>query len=447
MRKHVLVLGAGLVAPPLVKHLGEWGGAWVLLADIDGERARTLASSAPHIEAVTLGVENTDRVLKAIRGADLVISLLPARFHPRIAELCIESGRDLITASYVSPELRRLETGIQRSGIVVLCEVGLDPGIDHMEAMRLIHEIKRNGAEIRSFTSYCGGLPAPEANTNPLGYKFSWSPMGVLTASRSPARFLEGGRVVEVPPEDLFSSPRRFAFEAIGDLEGYPNRDSIPYVSLYGIPAVHTMLRGTLRYPGWCSFMRAAGILGYLDDTPRPIIQSKNFASYLKDLVGAEPAADPESALRSRLDRDLYSRSIAAVRWLGLMDNDPVPAGADSPLEVLGRRMQERLSFRKGERDMIVLHHRFEASRPDGRVEETVSTLVDFGRPDGDSAMARTVGLPVAVAAKLILNQKIGRKGLMIPIFPEIYRAVLEELQGFGIAFRVDRRPLPPADH
>jgi saccharopine dehydrogenase (NADP+, L-glutamate forming) len=438
MKQQVLIWGAGMVAPPLVQYLLQLPDLEVVLADLDKSKAEVLVAQSEQGHALALSIDETERALKKIRQSDLVISLLPFEFHPRVAELCIQTGTDLITASYTSPQMQKLEPDIRKARILVLNEVGLDPGIDHMEAMRIIHSIQEKQGRILSFTSFCGGLPAPEANTNPLGYKFSWSPKGVLAASKSPARYLSQGDIIQVEPADLFNSPLSLEFVEIGRLEGYPNRDSLPYVSLYGIPSVQTMIRGTLRYPGWCAFMHAAVEIGLLRDTFEIIEEKDAWCDLILRLLGQSPDKDIRSALRTCLGEDLFRKSLPGFEELGLLDCEPISRRAESVLEALAIRMQERLQFKENERDMIVLRHRFNAEYPNGTRENITSTLIDFGKQGGHSAMARTVGLPVAVAAKLVLQGKSKLTGLHIPIQKELYQPILEALTRFDIQFHVE---------
>ncbi len=433
-----------MVAPPLVRYLLGLDRIRVTVADVEPSKAASLVGSAPQGEAVRLDIEDTPRVLREISRADLAISLLPFPFHPRVAELCIQTCTDLITASYTSPRMQRLEPEIKRAGILILNEIGLDPGIDHMEAMRVIDGVRGRGGEVHSFVSFCGGLPAPESNTNPLGYKFSWSPSGVLAASRSPARYRWNGETVDVAPQDLFAEPWVFSFPRIGRLEGYPNRDSLPYLTLYGIPHCRTMLRGTLRYTGWCAFMRAAGRLGLLDDEDAPPKRQETRLVFLKRTMGIPPRTDIREALKQRLGPRLFPAVRETFDWLELWEDAPLPPDAFSPLKILAACLQEKLQFQEGERDMVLLRHRIESLFPGGEGERTVSTLIDYGDPRGDSAMARTVGLPVAVAAKLVLEDKIRLRGLHIPVKPEIYLPILEELKAYKMEFYVEVVPIPP---
>jgi saccharopine dehydrogenase-like NADP-dependent oxidoreductase len=364
--------------------------------------------------------------------------MVPSPLHPAVARLAIDAGKNMLTASYLSPEMRELGPAAERAGVLILNELGLDPGIDHMEALRIIRGIKAGGGRVESFTSYCGGLPAPEANDNPFRYKFSWSPRGVLLASRSPARFLRDGRVETVPAERLFADPVALAIPGLGEFEGYPNRDSVTYAETYGIPEAGTLIRGTLRWPGWCATMLKVGELGLLG------VEERDWTGYsyrrlTLELTGRPGGEDPRRAaaasLRLAPDDDVMER----LAWLGLFGDEPVPIKRGGTIDILTARMVERLAYREGERDMIALRHEFLVRRSDGRAERIRSTLVDFGIPGGDSAMARTVGLPVAIAARLILEGRVRQTGVRLPFDPAVYEPILAELQALGLAFSETR--------
>ncbi|MBM3316184.1 saccharopine dehydrogenase [candidate division WOR-3 bacterium] len=328
-------------------------------------------------------------------------------------------------------------------------EIGLDPGIDHMSAMKVIHAAQQAGARVTSFTSYCGGLPAPEANDNPLGYKFSWSPKGVVMAGRNDARYLRDGREVFVPGPELFGHRWPLKVGEGYEFEAYPNRNSIPYVDLYGLGGIRTMLRGTLRNPGWCETLKAIADLGVLkDDSVRTDLGRLSPAAWLRQYVparGVTESAGDSSRVPGRSLRDDTAAKLGLepghavldrLQWLGLFDERPAGIEQGSNLDLLAKLMLERMSYRPGERDMIVLHHEFRVEHPDGRAEDVYSTLIDFGIPGGDSAMARTVSLPAAIAARLILDGRLGLTGVQIPVRPEVYGPVLAELERFNIVCR-----------
>jgi saccharopine dehydrogenase-like NADP-dependent oxidoreductase len=301
--------------------------------------------------------------------------------------------------------------------------------------MRVIHRVQQEGGEITSFMSWCGGLPAPEAATNPLGYKFSWSPRGVLLAGRNSAHYLRDGQEVTIPGGELFEHTWPVPVEVEGkviEFEGYPNRDSLPYRHAYGIESTRTMFRGTLRYPGWCATLRAVSAMGWLGEEPPDSSPAGTYAQLTRRLIGSEGdlTADTAVFLGSAPD----SPVMHSLAWLGLLGDEPLPAGARAPVDILTARMLELMSYAPGERDLLVLKHEFRARYADS-AQQISSTMVDFGIPGGDSSMARTVGLPAAIGAKLILHDKISRTGVLTPVVPEIYEPVLAELEELGIRF------------
>lgn len=430
----ILVLGAGLVAKPLVRYLLEQPGFEVTVADEIVSKADKLVDNHPRGTSKSLNLEDVERLRGEVKKADLVISIVPYTFHCLVAKICIELKKQMVTASYVSDEMKSLDAKAKEAGIIILNELGLDPGIDHMEAMRIIHEVQGQGGEITGFTSYCGGLPAPEANTNPFGYKFSWSPIGVLLAGKNSARYLKNGEMVIIPSEDLFDNYKVMPIEDLGDFEAYPNRDSIPYIDLYGIQSTKTMMRGTLRNLGWCSTLKRLVDLGILDKEEIDWT-GHTYSEFVRRIVNAPQDTDVKKAVCSYLSIDETSDIIKRLEWLGLFSDDTVPVGKGGAIHVLSARMIEKMSFEEGERDMIILVHTFEAAHPDGQREKITSTLIDYGIPHGEFAMARTVGLPAAIGTKLILEGKINRAGVHIPVLPDIYRPILEELKGLDIAF------------
>ena len=438
--KNILVLGAGLVARPLVSYLLDLPDSGVVVADVEPARAEKLVAGHPRGRAISLDISDREALASAIGRADLIVSLVPYTFHPVVAGLAIERGKPMVTASYVSPAMRELDGPARAKGVVLLNELGLDPGIDHMEAMRIIHGVHDAGGRVLAFTSWCGGLPAPESNTNPFGYKFSWSPRGVLLASKNSARFLKDGRIVSIPASDLFAAPEIIPIPGLGEFEGYPNRDSVSYKETYGIPEALTVLRGTLRYPGWCETLRKMVGLGLLDETPKNRSRS-TFHDLMKELCQAPPGAEVRTAVAARLGLEAGSAVLSRLEWLGLFEARPLPVPKGSAFDNLAALMVEKLAYGAGERDMIVLQHEFLVRTETGRIERIVSSLVDYGVPGGDSSMSRTVGLPAAIGARLILEGRVRTAGVQVPVLPEIYGPILEELDSLGIRF-VEKRQI-----
>ena len=433
--KKIVILGAGLVARPLVRYLLDQPDFEVEVASRTVSKAIRLINNHPHGTAKELNLKDDAALREEISRADLVISMVPYSFHPKVAKYCIDFNKHMVTTSYVSEIMKNLDGEAKRAGVLILNEVGLDPGIDHMEAMRIIHEVEEKGGEITSFISYCGGLPAPEANTNPFGYKFSWSPMGVLLAGKNLAQYIKDGQQIFISSEDLFENYNIIQIEGLGDFEGYPNRNSLPYIDLYNIKSTRTMLRGTLRNIGWCPTLKKIVDLGLLDEEKKEWT-GLTYNDFLRRLMNAPLEKDIKKALSNYLNIKEDSDIIKRLEWLGLLSDDALLIDKGSALDILGAKMLEKLQYEKGERDMIILQHTFEASYPDGKKEKITSTLIDFGIPDGNSSMARTVGLPAALSTKLILEEKIKKTGVHIPILPEIYIPILQELKDLGIKFK-----------
>jgi saccharopine dehydrogenase-like NADP-dependent oxidoreductase len=434
--KNIIVFGAGMVAGAHVDYLLNVPDFHVTVASRTLSKAQALVKDHPRGRAVQVNSDDEAALEALIAEADLAVSLLPYAYHPTVARLCIKHGAHMVTTSYVKEAMAQLDEAARAAGVILLNEIGVDPGIDHMTAMRIIHGVQARGGRVTKFVSWCGGLPAPEANDNPFGYKFSWSPRGVLLAGKNPAHFLWDGQDVVIPGGELFDHywtvPVAVEGEVIG-FDGYPNRDSLPYMQTYGMENPQTFFRGTLRYPGWCQTLRKIADLGLLEETPLEGLEGLSFAQFTARLVGSE-GHRLRAALAAYLDLPLDSPVIDHLDWLGLLGDESLPAGQRSPIDILTARMLAKMQYAPGERDMLVLQHQFEAAFPGGN-ERVISTMVDFGQPHGYTSMARTVGLPAAIAVKLILHGQIDLLGVQTPVTPEIYAPVLEELEGLGIRF------------
>lgn len=431
--KKILILGAGLVAGALVRYLLAQEGFEVKVASRTLGKAQALVGDAKNGSAEQINVDNRTELEHLISKADLSISLLPYVYHPLVAKLCIKHKKAMVSASYVKEEMKALDAAAKEAGIILLNEIGVDPGIDHMSAMQVIDRIRKSDGKLVSFSSYCGGLPAPDANNNPFGYKFSWSPRGVILAGKNPAQYLKDGKVIDISGEDLFSYHWPVDIEGFGTLEGYPNRDSLPYIETYGIHGVKSMFRGTLRYPGWCETMKKIGKLGLLNEEERSDLTGLTFREFTGKLIDSA-RDDLKGDLAAFLDVCLDSHVLSDLEWLGLLGDEPLPEAVHSPLDVLAARMLEKMQYVPGERDLLVMQHEFIADYKNHR-EIVTSTLIDYGVPGGDSSMCRLVGLPAAVAAKMILQGKIDLVGVQVPVVSEIYEPVLAELKQMGISF------------
>jgi saccharopine dehydrogenase (NADP+, L-glutamate forming) len=436
--KKVLVLGAGMVSRPLVRHLLGREDLDVTVADVERGRAAATVAGSARGKALTLDAGDREAVDGLVRQCDLLVSLLPPAMHVEVAQMALAAKKHFVTASYNTDEMKALDRPVRDAGLTFMNEVGLDPGIDHMSALRLIHGIKARGGKVRSFRSYCGALPAPEADTNPWGYKFSWAPRGVVLASRNSARWMEAGEEKTLPGESLFSRHWPVDVKGFGEFEAYYNRDSIPYIELYGLEGVTDMFRATLRYPGWSYTMQKVADLGYLaiDDLAKP---PGTYADLTRSLAGVPAQDDVVKGVAGSLEVDPRSDTMRRLEWLGLLAPEPIPWDTlltRSPMDALACRMLERMPLEEGERDLCVMQHEVVGEYPTGERERITSTLIAFGDPGGDSAIARTVGVPAAIAVAMILDGRIADRGVLIPVSPAVYGPILDELAASaGVVF------------
>ncbi len=447
----VLILGAGMVVKPIVNYLLN-KDIQVTVASRTKSKAEAMTGDHPHGIAMAWTVEDETGLDKMVASHDLTVSLLPWTHHPLVAKYCIKHKKNMVTTSYVKPEMQALDRQAREAGIIILNELGLDPGIDHMSAMRIIDNVHDKGGKIDGFYSMCGALPAPESADNPFRYKFSWSPKGVVMAGNNEGQFLRDGKTVKISSEDLFKDPLQIDFPVmenrpgapVGTLDVYPNRNSLPYIDLYGIPETKTMVRGTFRYPGWCEILDNMKKLGLLSSHKKDFT-GKTRAEFMAMMAGESNSSDIKNKVASCLGMEPDSLPVTAMEWLGLFKDEPMDRGADSPFEIVSDLMIDKMMLGPDEHDMVAMQHIFLASYPNGKREVIKSTMLDSGTPATDTAVARTVALPAAIGVEMILKNRIKSKGVHIPVIPEIYNPILDSLEEMGIKM-TEEYGLPESD-
>ena len=495
--KTILLFGAGKSATVLIDYLLENAVAenWqVVVIDADLKLAQSKIGGSPRATAVSFDITNKDERIKKIRQADIVISMLPPFLHIEVAKDCVKYHKHLLTASYVDDDIRKLEKDIEKNKLLFLCEMGLDPGIDHMSAMKIFDDIRSKGGHITSFQSHCGGLVAPESDDNPWHYKISWNPRNIIMAGKAGAHYRENGEEKRLTHEELFTTERVVEIPEIGFLSWYPNRDSLSYMPLYGLQDTKTFIRTTLRHPDFMYGWKNIIDLKLTDETPQyetdgktlyqvfkehmdkngfgewleqklteRFAETKSMMENLLKLMEAENEAidegeaTPESFMtadeKGNIEEiavdDVKSKAASFVAhkmheanltlkqlfFLGLDDKDTlVNKGLCSPADILQFAVEKKLSLRSYDKDMIVMLHEIEYTI-NGQPSTVNSSLVVKGENSLRTAMAKTVGLPLGIAAKLILNGTIKMTGLHIPTAKEIYEPVLKELEQQGVRF------------
>jgi len=432
--KKILVLGAGLVSKPLVRYLLDQPDFFVVMASRTVSKAENIIDGHPDGEALSINSEDNDMLEKLIKESDLTVSLLPYMYHVKVAKYCLKHKKHLVTTSYVSDEMKELDNDAKDAGVILLNECGLDPGIDHMSAMRVIHNVEKEGGKVVSFRSTTGALPSHEANNNPFGYKFSWSPRGVLLASLNPSKWLQDDEIISIPGEKLFENYSIQDVPGVGSFENYPNRNSIPYKDIYGLDDAKTVYRGTFRMTGWCETMRNIVKLGWLNEKPLGDFKGRTYGDLTRFLIGTNSTSDLAKSTSDFLNLSIYSTVVKRFEWLGLFGDEYLPEDKNNALDYFNVLTLRKMFLGENERDMIVMHHEFIVKKLQNS-EYITSTLVDYGVHGGDSAISRTVALPAAIAVKMILNEEIMLNGVYIPVIPEIYDPILDELEQVGIKF------------
>jgi saccharopine dehydrogenase-like NADP-dependent oxidoreductase len=440
MRK-ILIVGAGRSSASLIKYLldkSDEENLQIIIADVSKESAQAKIKNCKNSKAIALDVFDHSSLDKEIQKADIVVSMLPAHLHIEVAKSCIEYSKNMVTASYVSKEMKALDQTVKKKGLIFMNEIGVDPGIDHMSAMQVIDKIRDNGAKMLLFESFTGGLVAPESDTNLWNYKFTWNPRNVVLAGQGgAAKFIQEGTYKYIPYHKLFRRTEFLNVNGSGKFEAYANRDSLKYIEEYGLNDILTMYRGTIRRIGfsraWNLFVR----LGMTDDNY--IMEGSETMSY-RDFTNSFLAYNPNDSVELKL-RSYLKIDQDDVIWEKLLEldifnpNKQVNLKDATPAQILQKILMDSWTLKNDDKDMIVMQHKF-GYEYKGEKKQIESSMVVIGEDRNYTAMGKTVGLPVAIATLLILNKKIKTPGVQIPIKKEVYQPVLKELSDYGIKFR-----------
>jgi len=436
--KNIFIIGAGLSTPCLIKYLTENSDKYnweVTVGDISKEMAEKRLKGCPRGKAVTFDVFNDEQRAKYISNADLVISMLPARMHYLVAKTCIRFKKDMVTASYVSEEVKEFHQQAKENGTILLNEVGLDPGIDHMSAMKVICELKEKGAMLTAFRSSTGGLVAPKHDNNPWNYKFTWNPRNVVVAGQGGAQFISHGAYKYIPYHKVFTRNQRMHINGYGEFENYPNRDSLKYRTIYGLEDIPTIYRGTIRRPGFSKTWQTLVEVGATDDS-FIVENSENmtYRDFINTFLRYEEELTVEQKFAKYVGLEEDSIFMYRLRWLGIFEDVKIGLKQATPAQILQKILEEKWKLDEDDKDMIVMQHRFDYEL-NGTSKVLESSMAVEGKDSTCTAMAITVGYPVAIASKLILTGEISSTGVKLPTTKDIYMPVLKELESFGISF------------
>ncbi|MBP7399734.1 MAG: saccharopine dehydrogenase NADP-binding domain-containing protein [Chitinophagales bacterium] len=438
--KNILILGAGKSSTALISYMlskAEENDWLITVGDISKEAAEAKINNHPKGAATYFSADDDVIRNHSIREADIVLSLLPHNLHAIVAADCVRYRRHFVCASYVSEEMKALHTSAENAGVLLLNECGLDPGLDHMSAMRIIHEIQNNGGVITAFESYAGGLIAPESDDNPWHYKFTWNPRNVVLAGQGVAKFIWGNKVKYVPYNKLFERYDELQVDGYGIFEGYPNRDSLKYVDTYQLKNLHTMVRGTLRTKGFCDAWNVFVQLGITDNSYQiDGLKDLTWVEFIKLYIPHDASLSIPEKLAQYLKITDRPDILEKLEWLGLFSNEPIGMESGTPADVLLKLLEKNWKLKDGDKDMCVMKHLIEYTNA-GKKYLVHSNMVAIGEDEKITAMAKTVGLPMGIAATLILQGKISEVGVVIPVKPEIYNPILDILADeHNIAFQ-----------
>lgn len=434
----ILILGAGLSTNILIDYLlknsieYDWH---ITLADINYEVAKQKVNGHERGTAKAFDIADEVELIKSVTENDVVISMLPAFMHKAVAEKCIEMKKPMLTASYASDEIKELNEKAIEAGIPIYMELGLDPGIDHMSAMKVINRIKEAGDELTSFYSFTGGLVAPEYDNNPWNYKFTWNPRNVVMAGNGVSQFIRNGRYKYIPYHRLFDRVLTRKILQYGDFEVYANRDSLKYRGIYNLKDIPSMYRGTIRRPGFAKAWNVFVRLGMTEDN-YTLENSENmtYRQFLNSFLRYEPNVPAEIKLQDYCPNAADPIVMEKLKWLGIFDERKIGLKNATPAQILQKLLEEKWSMDPDDKDMIVMQHEFKYIT-DGVEKMIVSAMAVIGNDQTETAMAITVGLPLAIATKLLLLGKIDHTGVVLPTDKEMYEPILAELESFGITF------------
>jgi len=437
--KKILLIGAGRSTSSLVQYLlfnAEKENWFLTIADQSKDLASESADNHKNAKAIAFDVNNDEERERLIDENDLIISMLPAHLHMSVANDCIKYKKHLATASYVSEEMKALDSEAKSAGIVMMNEIGVDPGIDHLSAMRVIDDIREKGGDLEVFETFTGGLVAPESDNNPWGYKFTWNPRNVVLAGQGTCKFIQNKRYKYIPYHKLFRRTEIIEIDGYGKFEGYANRDSLQYREIYGLEDIPTMYRGTLRKPGFCKAWHYFVKMGVTDDT-YVMEDSENMTNrqFINSFLPYNPHDSVELKFKHYFnirqdDVEIFEKFV----WLGIFDETKIGLKDATPAQILQHILEQKWTLEDDDKDMILMWHRFRY-KLNGEDKELHSSMVVKGDDQKYTAMAKTVGLPLAISVKMILNGTISTPGVHVPIVKEIYNPILDELENYGINF------------
>jgi saccharopine dehydrogenase-like NADP-dependent oxidoreductase len=436
--KRIILLGSGLSATNLIKYLLNHADQYdwhLAIGDLNTELARKKVKGHPRASVFQFDIFDDALLKTTVGGADVVISFLPAAFHPKVAAACLEARVHMVTASYVSKEIKAMDEEIRAAGLLFLNELGVDPGIDHMSAMKVIDSIRSKGGQMTSFKSSTGGLIAPESDNNPWHYKFTWNPRNVVLAGQGISQFIRNGKYKYIPYHKLFDRLLYTNVLNYGEFEIYPNRDSLKYRETYGLHDISTMFRGTMRRPGYCEAWNVFVQLGLTDDSyTLENSMQMTYREFINVYLRYDPEKPVEEKLCEYLGLDPEGEIMKNLTWLGIFENREIAIPNATPAQILQTLLEEKWALEPDDKDMIVMQHEFEYVL-DGNPHQITSSMAIIGKNQEETAMSITVGTPVAIAVKLLLTGRLNLTGVHIPVIPELYEPILKELEQHGISF------------